>query len=766
MPELTKEEKKNFAEKLNYIGLDIENIPSFLKDFKPLDYRTSKRFDNKEYLVYRYVPIKDIEILITKANRLTDIKEKYELAKPIYEYLEPKDEEEIENFAIFLNMLKNTDISKIEEIAETQDRLNKAVPYKVRYEKNYLWQIYYSEYSDQYFMLVPSEEGEYESFFYLLREQIKGNNGFIYTPIANYEPSEELLKKSERTDLGNYLWLLTKNWPTIYELTEKNKEVKVIISGEIEIYPLIKTNYRVELHNRNEAVEFYKKIKALFIMQTELQEYYVFRPQIDEIGKLKFYFKEKEIEYSNLSEFIKDEYLQTEKNIRKLETQKSNLIIKLDKLKNEEKQKEKEFLEKQKEISTYLQYRKTFFGKVKYFFSKKKKNIKAEINEEETRTANDEELVDNQNKKTNYTIEDLVTIYGKYSKIFDEIKNEKMDSDALELKIKNLTKKIENATLFIDEIDKHKKSIFEFWRFSSKDEIAALNEGSQSEETTKEKTLRKYFDYETDREEIVMQIDKKQREVFSKKECDSIFSIKSQILPTINKLKQMIKINDEQVTTLLEDLKNEEIKQKQDYADEYDIFGGLSEDRTKIKVLGKNKHRETEKDKFQILSINNETSISDFKEILKEIEANLESSFTKMKSIIDMPIYKVIQPEEKVDLYGYNIYSMDVEEELKNTNINSNECNLIKINLQEGMNAIFYSNIMYFDNYNKTLPLGMDKSNNVLLNSDSFSFLLKSKKVIYTNKYFTQDEYSSELKIKKINIFEYDIEPKSKGMKK
>ena len=52
-----------------------------------------------------------------------------------------------------------------------------------------------------------------------------------------------------------------------------------------------------------------------------------------------------------------------------------------------------------------------------------------------------------------------------------------MDINALKLKNLNLTKKIENATAFIEEIDSHKKSIFEFWKYSNKDEVQALQKG-------------------------------------------------------------------------------------------------------------------------------------------------------------------------------------------------------------------------------------------------------------------------------------------------
>src|SRR5699024_11176809 len=66
-------------------------------------------------------------------------------------------------------------------------------------------------------------------------------------------------------------------------------------------------------------------------------------------------------------------------------------------------------------------------------------------------------------------------------------------------------------------------------------------------------------------------------------------------------------------TAIEEDLK----KLQQDYqndieiinAKDFDIFGGLIEDKTKIKSIDNQKHREIEKDKYKVLNINMDTDI-------------------------------------------------------------------------------------------------------------------------------------------------------------
>ena len=68
---------ENIVNKLKYLGLDLESIPDSIKEFTPLDYRPSKYNDEHNYKVYKYIPIKDIQILLTPTNRLCDISEKY-----------------------------------------------------------------------------------------------------------------------------------------------------------------------------------------------------------------------------------------------------------------------------------------------------------------------------------------------------------------------------------------------------------------------------------------------------------------------------------------------------------------------------------------------------------------------------------------------------------------------------------------------------------------------------------------------------------------
>ena len=139
-------------------------------------------------------------------------------------------------------------------------------------------------------------------------------------------------------------------------------------------------------------------------------------------------------------------------------------------------------------------------------------------------------------KKENYTIEELIELYKAYELDETELKNILMDVNALKLKNKNMQKKIENAANFIQEIDNHKRSIFEFWKYSNKDEVASLAEGEE-EEVNIIKKVTKVFDYHQDLEDFGNTMDQVERKALTKSETDSIYLTTTNILPLLNKVK-------------------------------------------------------------------------------------------------------------------------------------------------------------------------------------------------------------------------------------
>ena len=774
MPKKILSRKNGIKEKLDYLGLDLDSIPNEIKNHRPLEFRIPKFYEEKQYKQYRYIPVKNIQILLSPTNRLDDIEEKYKKARPLEEYLDNKKEENILKYTTFLNMLMNLDVQEIEKIEEEQKQLGKKIPFKVKYEHNYLWQIYYSENTDQYFMLVPTEDADYSTFFYLLKKQIEKNRAEkIFVPIRNVEYSSNYLKKSEFEDIENYLWLFTKDWPLVYEVYDKSNILTVEVIGETEVYQKIKSCYKKTLKSQEEAVKFYKLLKAMFILQTELPHYFNFTTNIDKYGEIEFYLEDEKIEFEDIAEWLTDEYHVGEDKEQVAE----ELIIenkqKLEKLKSEIAMQEIEYLAKEKQISTFLECKKTFFGKFKYYFKYSKKNNKTKIKEKQKISKEQTEKIEVQdnNKETkkikqkkNYNIEEIVELYRVIEEKETELKNIVMDINSLKLKNKNMKKKIENATAFIEEIDSHKKSIFEFWKYSNKDEMATLPEGEE-EEVNIIKKITKVFDYEQDLEQLGKTMDKMQRKLLRKEETDSLYITTTNVLELLNK----IKLNDyvpKDIETALKELKKEAVNEKTlSDSEEFDIFGGMHQDSTKVSKINNKRHRELPKDKYNILEINKNTKQISFKLSLERVSAYIKSALSKTVIPENISVYKAIT-EEKIDDRKINIFNVNPENEIKeNLNEEGKKIYFYKFNLKEGTNGIAYTNSIFYDNQNKTLPVGQDLSSKMLIDINKLNLLLKNKITFKILEFEDNKNDFSKSNIKTVYVYEYDTEPKKQEEK-
>ncbi|MFR6021401.1 MAG: hypothetical protein ACLUHC_00510 [Clostridia bacterium] len=770
MPRKKKEKIEGIEDKLEYLGLELDNIPKKLKEFEPLEFRVSRFYDEKQYRQYRYIPVQDLQILLSPTNRLEELGEKYKKASPLYEYLDNEKEENILKYTTFLNMLKNFNIEDVENVEKEQNNLNREIPFKIKYQGNYLWQIYYSENTDKYFMIVPTEDTDYSTFFYILKKKIENKkNAKIFVPVSNVKYSNKFWTKSAFEDMENYLWMFTKDWPLIYEVYDKNEELSIQIIGETNVYGKIKTPYKIELKTAKEANEFYKLVKALFILQTELPHYFNFTTNIDENCSLEFYLEDQKIQYKYMTSFIRDQYKVALKSRKEIRSKIRFYKKKLEELKQIAAEQDIEYIAKEKQISTFLECKKSFFGKVKYFFkySKKSNKVRKEIEEQE-----DEEIEENNQEeqitqtqdtkkekkkipiKKVYTLEELIENYKELEKLETEMKNLLMDVNALKLKNKNMEKKIQNATKFIEEIDSHKKSIFEFWKYSNKDEIAVLPEG-ELEEVNVIKRIEKTFDYEEDFEELGKKLDRMQRKNLSKEEIEGTFIATTNVVEILNKIKTN-NIMPEDIEKNLKEIKKEAIDEKA-LTEEYDIFGNLIEENTKIKKIKNKKHRELPRDKYNILDVNKNTKQIGYKLTLQSIIKNITSALEKGVIPENLPVYKAVL-DDKLNNKEINVFNINPEEEIKDAMIeDGNKINLYKINVKEGTNGVAFTNIIFYDNQNKTLPLGMDLSTKLILNTAKLHLNLLSKKLFKVAKLEDENDDFSEVLVKDVEVYEYEI---------
>ena len=194
-------------------------------------------------------------------------------------------------------------------------------------------------------------------------------------------------------------------------------------------------------------------------------------------GGLEFLAGSKLIDYDSLSKFIKEEFLKNKLSSEELNEKIVELNSRLDELKLIEKNKEEEYAIRQKQIAIYLECRKSFFGRIRYYF-RKKKDIKESKEDEKKVQKVEEEDVDTEQliyeTREYYTIENLIDITKILDRIENQIKNVTLDINALERSVDRLTRKNQNAKNYIDTIEEHKKSIFEFWNFVNKDNILRI----------------------------------------------------------------------------------------------------------------------------------------------------------------------------------------------------------------------------------------------------------------------------------------------------
>ena len=766
MPRKKITKNDELTEKLEYIGLDLENIPDEIIKYKPLKYKAPKIFNEKQqYKQYKFIPVEDIQIMLTPTNRMDDLQEKYKKAKPIGVYLDNKTEENIPYHATFLNMLKQVKIEEIKEIEKEQKRLSEKLPFKIKFERNYLWQIYYSEITNKYFMLVPTEDSDYSTFFYLLKRKIENiKDDKVFVPISSLNYSEKYFTKSEINDIENYLWLFTKDWPLIYEVYDKQNRFSMQIVGETNVFEEIKSLYKITLKTTNQAMQFYKLLKAMFILQTEVPNYYNFTTNINKAGGIDFYDNDQKLEYMTLPTFLKNEYMSSEEKKVQTDIKNKDAKERLEKLKSLISNQEMEYIEKEKQISTFLECKKTFFGKFKYYFKYNKKSRKNRIKLDNNISIKEIEKekkiprieIDNKKWKKNYTIEELVEKCKELEQFETELKNTVMDINAFKLKSKNLAKKIENATLYIQEIDKHKKSIFEFWKYSNKDEIEQLPEGEE-EEINIIKKITKVFNYKEDLEEFGKKLDIEQRKILSKEELDSCYIATTELLEILNKIKTNAVLPKDVEISLRTLKKHEQEEKNLSVKEDFDIFGGMVEDSRKIRKIGNQRHREVKKDKYNVLEINQTTKTLGYKLTLEKVLNNIKKALEKNKIKEQIPVYKAMC-DEKIKRNTLQLVNINPEEEIQNLlKSDAEKLYLYKINLTEETNAIGITNSCLYDNQNKTLPIGMDLSTKCLIDIGKLPLVLKRKSTFRIIDLENKDDFA-DTKIKNICLLEYELD--------
>lgn len=746
MPKITNEEIKTVDDKLKYIGLNIKEIPNFFKNNKVKECILSKEYRDTTCKVYKYVDVNDIQIFITSAKTLEKIENKCKNTKSIYEYI--RDELLCNKF---LQMVENINIEDLMELENEQNRFDISYPYNISYKNSFKWHVFYCEASKKYMMLVSSNEKASEAMFLLLKKQIQSNKDNvtikIYIPIINEGYSEKFLTNSQITDIENYLWFFTKRWPSVYEVVDIYGNRSMHIIGKTLIYENIESYYKIVLKDKKVAIEKYELLKELFLISSNLREEYKFEIKINESGMFQIFFKEQEISLNKMEQFLNE---QVEEKIDRVH----EIIEKIESLENELVQKKQEldtvneeYNQKQKQIVTFLQCKRTFLGRFKYFFksNKKHKRINKIFQVQKVELLKDDEVNDEvYNRKEFYYIEDLLAVCNILSKKSDMYKANKKEFKSITEKIEILKQKIKNADLFINEIESHKHSIFEFWKFTNKDLPNELTEAEKLP-NDKKNNPQESFNFLRDIENLEKEMDNMQLDKLSKNEMDAIFIVKDYInvLDILCK-KEIQKEEEEYIKQVLENEKQEFENQKKNQNVIY--FDSTQNMNLHIKEERKN----LKKDKYKILNFGSDIKIEDFKNQLLKTKKILEKAYNKIKIPYNIPVYSILQNNQ---MYEWSLASLDLQEEIKKQeDIN---IDIIKYNIPKESSMLFYTNHVIYSN-NENVKYGMDKEKQVLLYLNNFELSLKGK----IRERISLQKNDNENVIKTIKIYEYDLKQK------
>lgn len=290
--------------------------------------------------------------------------------------------------------------------------------------------------------------------------------------------------------------------------------------------------------------------------------------------------------------------------------------------------------------------------------------------------------------------------------------------------------------------------------------MQTLSEGE--EEPVNVKPHSKVFDYEEDFEEFGMNMDKIQREIYTKEELDSIYLTTTNQIKMMNKLKiKEFEQNDlsQSLKQIKADLKNEKDMTEEDAID---IFGSLSEDTRKVKKLANKSHREQPKNKYSILRISKSTQAVDYKVALNNSIRIISDAIKKNKLEQDISAYKWEEDGKNIDPNEINVFNLNPEIEIENalSTTENSKFNLYKMNFEKGIKAIAFTNCIYYDNQNKTLPIGQDLSTKLLVDITKIDLNLKNKTSFKVVEFEDEKDDFSKVNIKTVTVFEFDSEVK------
>lgn len=435
----------------------LENIYFKLKTIygdRKYNIKQEAILENNMKKVYKYIPISKIDVMVTNHSRNDKIKDKLRDAMPIVKYIYSKEFKDFDKVRLEY-LLKDYDNQKYEEIDHLQKQLLEKEPFKIIYEEDIFYEIYYMKEENRYILLICTEDIVFKEIQYMLQKKaeyyISRKEEYIYAGIVNLGYSENFLYKEEIEELEDILWYFTKSWPITYELYNNKNEYSIEIVGDFEIYNELISPYRISLKNKNKAVEYLKLAKALMTLEKDTNKYLKFQTIISEKDGLEFKYNDNDIILKDIPDFLLVNYVKLYEETMVYIDENMAKELKFKRLTEEKLKKEEKLNDLQNYITTFLDSKKTFFGKFRYFLGKdplkqleqkekelenkkkkgdisEKNNISLDEDEEkklrEIERKEIQELKEKLNLKRDFcTIEEYIYLYKEYEKQNKKLKS-------------------------------------------------------------------------------------------------------------------------------------------------------------------------------------------------------------------------------------------------------------------------------------------------------------------------------------------------------
>ena len=118
-------------------------------------------------------------------------------------------------------------------------------------------------------------------------------------------------------------------------------------------------------------------------------------------------------------------------------------------------------------------------------------------------------------------------------------------------------------------------------------------------------------------------------------------------------------------------------------------------------------------------------------------------------SPVSIPLYCV---QEELNRENMQIFYIKPEEAIRQEG-ETKQINLYRINVKRQMPVIYFTNSMYYDNDNKTLPFGMNITSKCLVNLKDYELMLKQKEEFR----ILRIEEETKVATTKVTVYEYEI---------